>query len=105
MLDLSRHVPAQLRLMGRYTAPFVSTLPGTATAVTKQHNLGCDYIVGQPSILLKCLVAELGFLVGYQTSNPNQNTAGGSMGQSRSGAIRGPWGSPPALLRPSAPTT
>ena len=66
--------------MGRYTAPFVSTLPGTATAVTKQHNLGCDCIVGQPSILLKCLVAELGFLVGYQTSNPNQNTAGGEYG-------------------------
>lgn len=67
-------------LMGRYTAPYVSTLPGTATAVTKQHNLGCEFIIGTSYILLKCLTAELGFLVGYQLINPTQNTSGGEYG-------------------------
>lgn len=47
---------------GRYESGFTSTLPGTATSISKNHNIGCPQIV--PLFSIKCLTAEQGYSVG-----------------------------------------
>lgn len=49
-------------LMGIYTGPWVSTLPGASTIVSANHNLGTKEFWSD--IELKCLTAEYGYSVG-----------------------------------------
>lgn len=49
-------------LMGRYLGAYTSTLPGTATAISLNHNLGC--VPDITRLETKCLTAENGYSIG-----------------------------------------
>jgi hypothetical protein len=53
---------------GYYDSGFTATLPGTATLISKNSNLGVTDINSQ--LLIQCTTAENGYSIGDQISNP-----------------------------------
>lgn len=67
-------------LQGRYFAPFTATLPAAGVAVSKSHNLGTNFILSAPYILMECTTNDSGYVVGDRVVNPSSNASGGGYG-------------------------
>lgn len=63
-------------LMGRYTGAWTSTLPGTTTAITANHNLGIVNIASSEQVKprgvleIECITAEQSYAIGDVVSEP-----------------------------------
>ena len=49
-------------LQGRYDSGWTATLPGTGTATSKSHNIGCEDVLAE--VLFKCTTTDIGYAVG-----------------------------------------
>lgn len=64
-------------LMGRYLSVLATPLTATNTRTTFSHNIGCN-LIHETGIVLECLTAELGYVVGERVFHAITETTGGT---------------------------